>query len=219
MLEHADCGTLEDFFALDGVGYTWEVKNGIAYDVVQGLEALDDAGVVHGDLKLANVLVFRTGSDAFTAKLCDFGSAIIPIDLEPGAPVRQTVLSPPWDAPESSQDIMQDDLYKIDIYSYGLLLCRIFTEGGDPFQIKHRMTPELLESSERALIHKWKQNDEVHDICKFAVRQHNHGRYTIEQLATLDDIFDMTVRTNISCRAEEHSQIKSVLMPDLASGF
>ena len=217
LLEYANCGTLEDFFSLEDLKYTWDINNGISYDIIQGLEALDDSGVFHGDLKLTNVLVFRTGSNAFTAKLCDFGSAMILVDLEKDVPVRQTVFTPPWDAPESSQNIMPDDLYKTDIYCYGLLLCRIFTQGGDPFRTKHRMTPELLESSELHLINKWKRDDEVHNVCKFAVRRPNHGQYTTQQLAALDQVIDMTVRTNISSRAEEHCQIKSVLRPDLAS--
>lgn len=74
LLEYANCGTLENFFTLDDLNYTWEIKTSITYDITNGLEALDDAGVLHGDLKLSNVLVFRTGPNSFTAKICDFGS-------------------------------------------------------------------------------------------------------------------------------------------------
>jgi serine/threonine protein kinase len=44
-------------------------------DIENGLETLHDAGFVHGDLKPANVLVFR-GPLRFVAKLADFGHAV-----------------------------------------------------------------------------------------------------------------------------------------------
>lgn len=117
LMEYANCGTLEDFFSLEGVTFDWQLKVGIAYDIVHGLEALEDAGVIHGDLKLANILVFRTGRDSFTAKLCDMGSAMIPVDLPHGAPLRQTIFTPPWNAPESLQEMDVDLAYKSDLYS------------------------------------------------------------------------------------------------------
>lgn len=125
-MEYTNCGTLENFFSFEGVTFDWQLKVGIAYDIVHGLEALEDAGVIHGDLNLANILVFRTGTDSFTPRLYDMGSAIIPVDLPHGAPLRQTVFTPPWNAPESSQEMDIDFTYKTNLYSYRLLLCRTF---------------------------------------------------------------------------------------------
>ena len=217
LMEYADCGTLEDFFTLEGIDFSWHLKIGVSYDIIQGLEALDDSGVVHGDLKLANILVFRTGVDSFTAKLCDFGSAMIPIDLAEDEPIRQTTFTPPWNAPESSQDIEPDDLYKIDIYGYGLLLCGIFLEGGNLFQIELQSMQITSQVAIESIIRKWKEDDNVSDVCKETLRQFSRERYTPEQLRMLDNILDITVRTNIVSRADEHFQIKSILRPDLAS--
>lgn len=214
LLEFASCGTLEDFFTLEDLDYTWEIKEKICYDVANGLEALDDACVLHGDLKLSNVLVFRTGLDNFTAKVCDFGSAMISTDFDSNNPVRQVTFTPPWDAPESSENIALDDLYKVDVYSYGLLVCRTFIEGADPFDLRFRTEPPPSESSKKVIISQWKRNDEVVDICKYAVRNTSYGRYTSEQLAILDSIFDVTVRTDINVRVNEYLHIKNILKPD-----
>ena len=217
LMEYADCGTLEDFFTLEGVELTWQLKIGISYDVVHGLEALDDSGVTHGDLKFSNVLVFRTGADSFTAKICDFGSAVVATDLPQDAFVQSMVFTPPWNAPESSRDIQEKDLHKIDIYGCGLLLCRIFLHGGDPFQMRYQSMPESSLKSIQTMIEQWKANDSVSSICKFAVRQFGPESYTSQQLITLDKVFDMTVRTDIDLRMEEYSQIKSILRPSQES--
>ena len=217
LMEYADCGTLEDFFTLEGVEFTWELKIGISYDIIQGLEALDDSGVVHGDLKLANVLVFRTGINSFMAKLCDFGSAMIPIDQAEDEPIRQTTYTPPWNAPESSQDIEQDDLYKVDIYGYGLLLCGIFLEGGNPFQVELESMQYSSQRNPESIISRWKEDDKVSKLCKSAIRKFDGASYTSERLEVLDEILDMTVRTDIEFRAAEHLQIKSKLRPEVAS--
>lgn len=180
------------------------------------MEALDDSGVVHGDLKLTNILVFRTGVDSFTAKICDFGSATVAVDLPQDGPVRLAVFTPPWEPPETLHDIEEDDLYKVDIYSYGLLLCRIFLEGGDPFQIQDQSLPDASRNLTQRIT-MLKEADNISSVCKLAIRKFERECYSPEQLAVLDKIFDMTVRAEIISRADEHSQIKSILRSDLAS--
>lgn len=216
LLEYADCGTLTDFFCL-GIDVTWEVKRDISYDIASGLEALDDAGVTHSDLTFSNVLIFRTGEKQFQAKLCDFGFAIISTDYEDGARVQLLGFTPPWDPPESSRDIELDNLYKADIYCYGLIVCRIFLESGSPFDQRIQPEPSLSERS-KSLINGWKEEDEVVEICKQSVRDyHAIEKYTGEQLSILDKIFDLTVRTDPDTRAEEYAIIKELLKPELAS--
>lgn len=66
-----------------------------------------------------------------------------------------------------------------------------------------------------AYIGEWKANDCVSDICKFAVRHFGASTYTDQQQDILDMIFDITVRTGIASRADEHVEIKALLRPDL----
>ena len=53
----------------------------LAADVVEGMAYLHSKGVIHGDLKPANVLLGRAPD--FHAKLCDFGAAKR-LDQSPG---------------------------------------------------------------------------------------------------------------------------------------
>jgi serine/threonine protein kinase len=217
LMEYADCGSLTDFFTLD-IDFDWNIKRDIAYDVASGLEALDDAGVTHGDLNFSNVLMFRKGENTFRAKLCDFGFAMIATDYDDG-PVRQPGFTPPWDAPESSQSIETDNLYKVDVYGYGLLVWRVFVHGGDPFELKYQSDNVHEADSKAACIRIWKTTDIVVNIAKDVVQCYPGIEYTSDQLTLLDGIFDLTLRTDPELRAEEYADIKILVKPELADEY
>jgi serine/threonine protein kinase len=216
LLEYAGCGNLEDFFSLANISFSWVVKMDILTDILNGLEAIDDAGVTHGDLKLANVLVFRVDEDKFQAKICDFGSAVIGVDLNEDEPVSLTVCTPPWDAPEALNGIDQDLSYKIDMYCFGLLACRVILEGGDPFELWLQEHPLPPTSNKRTIVAEWKKDDGVLDICKHAIRNKSNIFYSTEQLLIIDRLMELTIRTDIDSRADEFSEILAVLGVDQA---
>jgi serine/threonine protein kinase len=216
LLEYANCGTLEDFFTLENVDFSWSVKMSILSDIVNGLEALDDAGVLHGDLKMSNVLVFRDGPKSFKAKLCDFGSAVIGTDFDQDQRIRLIAWTPPWDAPESLDDINPDFCYKVDMYCFGLLACRVWLEGGDPFDTWLQNNPLPQTLSKVAQMKEWKQDDQVLKICKYAIRNNGNGiRYSSANLLAIECLLDVTVRTEIDDRADEYWEIKRILDPTL----
>ncbi|KAF7175036.1 hypothetical protein CNMCM7691_005504 [Aspergillus felis] len=126
---------------------TVEVRYQLSLDVANGLEALHNLRIVHGDVKPENVLVFAGPSDRvpFRAKLSDFG---VCVDLE--APDAKFTLSDyrgtqAWLAPE-----VEDG----DLGSFGLVLLSIFTGNGeapvldkDPENVPGQVS-ELLYSQE-----------------------------------------------------------------------
>lgn len=134
-MEAAD-SPLGDFL---GEPRTVEIKYQLALDITNGLEALHNLNIIHGDVKPDNVLVLAGPSDKvpFRAKLSDFG---VCVDLE--TPHSKFSLddyrgTPVWLAPEvTSGDVSMfggfstDLMFKFDAYSLGAVLFSLFIENG-----------------------------------------------------------------------------------------
>ncbi|KAL8399971.1 hypothetical protein RB594_000394 [Gaeumannomyces avenae] len=99
----------------------------LSQEIGSGLQALHASGVIHGDLKFQNVLVFDLGDGRVRAKVSDFGSSIIK-DESPQM-VTLTTGTPPWTSPEHSEHIPTNFLCGTDTYSYGLLVWRLCLQG------------------------------------------------------------------------------------------
>ena len=92
-------------------------------DIADGISALHVYGVVHGDIKPDNILIFpaKNGPHNLTAKVCDFGFS--GSQFSEDSPRGGT---PAWSAPECSPTA-PESLHKYrnkhtqDIYSFGLV--------------------------------------------------------------------------------------------------
>ncbi|KFH42040.1 Ankyrin-like protein [Hapsidospora chrysogenum ATCC 11550] len=146
LLECADYGNLAQFMAQHEPSRAWRMKEKLLGDVLAGLNMLRCHHVVHGDLKLENVLVFAADASnqselpgahgvSYTAKLCDFGFSVIMSDYEEDATVTKRLGTDPWNAPELAYGTPTkvQQLPKADVYSFALLICRVMMHGGNPF--------------------------------------------------------------------------------------
>lgn len=131
IVEYADRGTLVDFFDNEEA-VNYDVKRSLSLDIAHGLQALHHCQVVHGDLKLLNVLVFSRDDGGYNAKLSDFGGAL----LDSPQALLQPMGTRPWTAPEYRTNRSRQDLLQSDVYALGLLMWRIMLDGGDPFADK-----------------------------------------------------------------------------------
>lgn len=75
-VEYGNLGSLRPF--LRSRSESLQHRLMLAGDIAAGLMALHEVGVIHGDLKLDNVVVFQTWDrpSACMAKLCDFGHSL-----------------------------------------------------------------------------------------------------------------------------------------------
>ncbi|KAI9839769.1 MAG: hypothetical protein M1837_002008 [Sclerophora amabilis] len=130
VLEYAAYGSMIDAFEQHVIGH--DARLSLCLDVGHALVALHGSEVVHGDVKLENILVFPDKKKGVIAKLADFGFALV--DLEGKAP--RSMLpgrSEPWNAPESQKRMPFAELYLTDIYSFGFLIWRTMCYGHEPF--------------------------------------------------------------------------------------
>lgn len=132
LVEYADRGTLVDFFETENSVAT-SLKWNLCLDVARGLQTLHRLKVVHGDIKLSNVLMYTNSGDEnrpVIAKIADVGGALLDMKKE----CRLLSGTFPWTAPESGQLMSRNELLQSDIYSFGLLVWRICIDGKDPFR-------------------------------------------------------------------------------------
>jgi serine/threonine protein kinase len=78
LVEYSANGTLRDYLRVTRDITLQDLEMFIA-DVAAGIHALHTTGVIHGDVKLENVLVFNSNERKCspTAKVCDFGHSIL----------------------------------------------------------------------------------------------------------------------------------------------
>lgn len=130
--EYADQGNLADLQAREIL--TSEVKRTISLDIAHGLQVLHRCGIIHGDMKSENVLIFSHPKKTYVAKLGDFGFSIVGEASAPRVNIGGTM---PWRAPESYGPVAREHLAKTDVYSYGLTVWRIAMDGSNPFSVLH----------------------------------------------------------------------------------
>lgn len=137
VLEYAGCGNMIDFFALKEIHADWMTKLHLSQDIVEGLAALHQAGIIHGDLKGENILIIRQPDGNFQAKLCDFGFALIKGDYgDQAAQVPVFGFTPSWAAPELRRGTISiDSAEKVDVYALGLLFAVIARNGLSPYAV------------------------------------------------------------------------------------
>ena len=117
----------------------------IALEVLGGLQALHDRGVIHRDLKSANIylVIGPTGEDQ--VKLLDLGFAKVDDDLGKLTTRNQLLGTPLYISPEQAADPTAVDA-RADVFSLGIVMFEILT-GKWPytFSSKGDLLPKVLK--------------------------------------------------------------------------
>ncbi|MCA9728520.1 MAG: serine/threonine protein kinase, partial [Candidatus Eisenbacteria bacterium] len=154
-----DRGTLETSQKLD-----------IVVQVCKALAYAHHNGVIHGDIKPANVILDRDGH----ARILDFGIARVARGDHPGAPASELVVgTPSYMSPEQVSGT-RPMTARSDLYSLGVLIYELFTgrkpptgRFTPPSQIDRRIPAALDRIVERCLqvepAHRFSSADEVKD--------------------------------------------------------
>ena len=123
-------------------------KLSVLRDTAAGLNYLHSHPdeIIHRDVSSANVLLESRGPNKWRAKLSDFGSANIARDavtLKAGAAV--------YSAPESLVSLLDSKKQrlttKMDVFSYGVLLCEVMTSSFPNWDLFDTMLQRVSDSS------------------------------------------------------------------------
>ncbi|CAF9904671.1 hypothetical protein IMSHALPRED_000139 [Imshaugia aleurites] len=121
---------------------SFAIRHQLCLDVLEGLICLHKTKFVHGDIKPANILIFRNDDPLvpFVAKLNDFGMCI-PLQEDVRESYKSYGGTRGWLAPELMKDHGTSDffhkalLYKCDVFAFGLLVLSVlFGSGDSPFE-------------------------------------------------------------------------------------
>lgn len=140
-------GTLEDCLQdIRSYGSSLR-KSHLSLDVALGLEAIHSVGLVHGDIKLGNILVCSHPSRSLVAKISDLNG------VAPAATYGSNQFgmgTPAWQPPEVLLKEQAIDWQLADVYSFGMVITTIWSETGwipyggsflDP-HIPYQLSPE-----------------------------------------------------------------------------
>jgi serine/threonine protein kinase len=191
IMERAEYGSLSQFqqrrFTL-----RYQTKRDLCADVAAGLDALHACGIVHGDVKNENILVFGHRERGFVAKLADFGCAVLD-QHELDERTAGLGGTPPWTAPEfRNSKLTRASMKATDVYSYGFLVWRTMIDGRDPFG-----NFEFDSTGKLATIENWKEKDELIEKAIWSLMLQPETDVQVDEVCS---IFEATLQTSPSRR-------------------
>ncbi|KAM0452901.1 hypothetical protein ACHAO4_005320 [Trichoderma viride] len=126
VLQKAEHGDLKKFIESPrGKGLSLRERLDLCVDVAAAVTLMHREGIIHGDIKPENVLIFASETDnKINTRVTDFGYSTLHASNSSKAQIRLP-FSVPWNAPETVAD--RDRLFSVhdakltDIYSFGML--------------------------------------------------------------------------------------------------
>ena len=158
ILEYADQGTMTAFLARSKLSP--ETRTKLCLDIARGLTVLHESGIIHGDLKMDNILIFTNAGmsacsiNMYTAKLADFGTSLVELDGK-----KSPSFTKPWNAPECFEELEYVGLQKFDIYSFGLLCWAVMLGGKNPFKVVESVAAHLSPNDQDSSLERLKRAD------------------------------------------------------------
>lgn len=181
--------------------------------------AYHSAGIIHGDIKPQNVLVFEEGP-RIVARVADFGFATC---FQGHNELISMPKSEPWNAPEHHvRPVTSEQAKQMVIYSLGMLCLWLIFEAGSAIDLP--IPPyTVLESgqfisfercrSEDNLLQDWKSNGNglIEWVCWLV---NEEGQFDSSRKRNLVQIFQLTLALDPKLRSKELERLLDLLVPN-----
>ncbi|KAE8165873.1 kinase-like domain-containing protein [Aspergillus tamarii] len=147
----------------------------VARELAAGLRAIHDAGIIHRDIKAANILIHEEGR----LQICDFGVAGV---LQSQLDKRSTWIGTPhWMPPEMFS--MRGEAHKygseIDVWAYGCTLFEIATGNPPNSNLRERMQIGRQLNRVAPKLENSKYSDGLKDIVSYVLESNPSSRPTM----------------------------------------
>jgi serine/threonine protein kinase len=205
--EYAEFGTVSAYLRTK-TNLPCDERAKIAFDIGIGLHALHMCGIVHGDVKCENALLFRDPSSktGMTAKISDFADAWIKADVTKASSIRVDWGTWRWASPEFGKEVPLSQLHLMDTFSFGLLVWRIMLNGESPFTRNTLgswlSVREGFGKSEQDLYHELKSGP---DLMRFALAE-EFPRCEASLAAGVKILFQETLTPDATKRVDQLSK-------------
>ncbi|RMZ76422.1 hypothetical protein DV737_g4794, partial [Chaetothyriales sp. CBS 132003] len=207
IMEYASLGTFKTL-QTSSEPLSFPVKQKLCYDVGRALSALHASGIVHGDMKHENVLIFPSKKPVdgipYTAKLADFGGTVM--DMAAGEVRKMETWTWPFQAPEVTDDqaLTRSGMMLTDVYSFGLLVWRAFLDG-EGFVSLPGAAQTASDEEKRGLTSRKASEDltntAIVDICEYA-KERGLSQECV-------DMMTYTVLHTVQLRPEDRDLVKA----------
>lgn len=144
----------------------------LCINVGSALQSLHNNKIVHGDLKLDNILLQKGADGNFLAKVIDFDSSYV-VGAPPSS--HEILGDPPYYSPELLDYIQERSTSESltiasDIFSLGIVFCQYLTGKKPQWSGDHNYLSEAVRSAETITIPKISEDEDkqarLHEILK-----------------------------------------------------
>ncbi|CAN0023454.1 unnamed protein product, partial [Hapterophycus canaliculatus] len=126
VIELASGGSLWEYLHSTSEPLSHALQTAFLYDIALGMSFLHTMGILHRDLKSANVLIFENRR----LKLCDFGLSKVKTEASSRSK-RGPIGTAQWMSPEEMDESPANEL--TDVYSFGVVCFEVATQT-EPFK-------------------------------------------------------------------------------------
>ncbi|KAJ8403646.1 hypothetical protein AAFF_G00349720 [Aldrovandia affinis] len=176
--EFMELGCLLNYIRQRRGSFNTEALLGICQDISEGMEHLEKNGFLHRDLAARNCLV----NDSLVVKVSDFGMARYVLDDQytSSCGVKFPVK---WSPPEVFNFCRYSS--KSDVWSFGVLMWEVFTEGKMPFEQNPNHEVVMMVTQGHRLYRPKKATPNIYDIMYLCWHEKPEERPTFAQISVM----------------------------------